>query len=94
MTETGPNTATRIAIEFLTLWMEQDREGAIEHIGGMLDEPNAPSPEAIIAGQCNLSMALAIKLAKERGALTLDELRTKTGEIIQELSLELEDLPD
>ena len=51
-------------------------------------------PGVIIAGQCNLSMALAMKLAAERGAVTLDELRTKAGEIVQEVSRALEYLPD
>jgi hypothetical protein len=94
MSEIGPNTASRIAIEFLTLWMEQDRDGAIEHIVRVLNEPNAPDAGVIIAGQCNLAMALAMKLAAERGAVTLDELRTKAGEIVQEVSRALEYLPD
>jgi hypothetical protein len=94
MSEIGPNAATRVAVELLTLWIEQDREGAIDHIVRVLSDQDAAGAASIIAGQCNLSAALAFKLAVERGARTLDEATTKVGEILQEAALELKGLPE
>jgi hypothetical protein len=94
MSEIGPNAATRVAVELLTLWIEQDREGAIDHIVRVLSDLDAAGAASIIAGQCNLSASLAFKLAVERGARTVDEATTKVGEILQEAALELEGLPE
>jgi hypothetical protein len=92
MGKIDPATAnTRTAIEFLTLWMEQDGVGAPAYIERVLNDPNGPGPRSIIAGQCNLSMLLALALAKERGAVTAEELWTEVGEILQELSRNLPD---
>jgi hypothetical protein len=41
---TDPNqatAATRVAIEFLMLWMEPNRQSAAEHILRVLDDPGA-----------------------------------------------------
>ena len=92
MSEMNPATAgTRIAIEFVTLWMEQDRLCAAEHIARILNDPDTPGAPLIVAGQCNLAMLLVFMLARERGARTADQLRTRAGEILQELS---QDLPE
>ena len=53
--ETG---STRVAIEFLTLWMEPGDEAgqrAAEHITHVLHE-EGEDPVSVIAGQLNLSM--------------------------------------
>jgi hypothetical protein len=87
MSEEDAATAnTRTAIEFLTLWMDQDGVGAPAYIERVLNDPNGPGARDIISGQCNLSMLLVLALAKERGAMTADELWTKVGEILQEVS--------
>jgi hypothetical protein len=90
MSEMNPATAgTRIAVEFVTLWMEQDRLCAAERIARILNDPDTPDAPFIVAGQCNLAMLLVLMLAKERGAITADQLRTEAGEILQELSRDL-----
>jgi len=88
MSEMNPATAsTRVAVEFLTLWMESDRLRAAEHFERVLDDPNGPPARSIIAGQCNLGMLLVLMLAKERGA-GADMMDTAHG-ILQELSRDL-----
>jgi hypothetical protein len=86
MNEVDPAIAnTRRAIEFLTVWMDQDRVDAPAYIERVLNDPNESGARNIIAGQCNLSMVLVLALAKERGAVTAEELWMKVGEILQEL---------
>ena len=80
---------TRRAIEFLTVWMDQDGVDAPAYIERVLNDPNGPDVRSIISGQCNLSMLLVVALAKERGAATAEELWTKVDEILQELSRSL-----
>lgn len=87
MSEMNPATAaTRVAIEFLTLWLEPDRERAAAHIRGVLGDPDGPDAASIIAGQCNLSMILVLELAKAQGAA---DLRERAGEFLSELSRQL-----
>ena len=72
--ETG---STRVAIEFLTLWMEPGDEAgqrAVERIAHVLRE-EGEDPVSVIAGQLNLSMLLVLHLAKERGATEADMLQ-------------------
>jgi hypothetical protein len=96
MDEMNPAIAgTRVAVEFLTLWMEQDRLNTAAHIAEVINDPNGPGAPSIVAGQCNLGMLLVLRLAKERGAVTAEELGAKADQILQELSLELSrDLPE
>jgi hypothetical protein len=87
MSEMNPATAaTRVAIEFLTLWMEPDRERAAAHIRMALGDPDGPDAASIIAGQCNLGMILVLEVARAHGAA---DLRERAGEILQELSRQL-----
>jgi hypothetical protein len=89
MSETNPATAsTRVAVEFLTLWMESDRLGAAEHITRVLSDPDGPAAHSIIAGHCNLGMLLVLMLAKERGAGADDMIETARG-ILADLSRDL-----
>jgi hypothetical protein len=60
--------ATRIAIEFLTLWMEQDRNGAAEHITRVMTDPEGPQTAHVVAGLLNLNMFTIFELAKANGA--------------------------
>lgn len=79
--------ATRVAIEFLTLWMEDDRRGAAEHITNVL----GPQPEpvaAAIAGLLNLNMHALFALAKARGAEP-DDIRAWAGDYLKHLSPDL-----
>jgi hypothetical protein len=69
MTTPNPATAaTRIAIEFLTLWLEDNRQAAAEHMYDVLHDPASPQVEALIAGLLNLSMLFAFEAAKANGA--------------------------
>jgi len=89
MSEMNPaTTGTRIVVEFVTLWMEQDRLCAAEHIARILNDPDTPGAPLIVAGQCNLAMLLVLMLAKERGA-GADDMKDKAREILQDLSRDL-----
>lgn len=85
--------ATRVAVEFLTLWLEPGdaaRRAAAEHIFEVLNQAGNPPAEAVIAGQLNLSMLLLLTLARERGheaATLLDAGRA----ILRELAVKLPD---
>jgi hypothetical protein len=69
MKDPNPATAaTRVAIEFLTLWLEDDRWVAAEHIYDVLHDPATPQTEAVIAGLLNLNMLFAFEAAKANGA--------------------------
>jgi hypothetical protein len=87
MREMNPATAAiRVAIEFLTLWLENDRQRAAAHIRMVLGDPDGPDAAAIISGQCYLSMVLIIELAKAQGA---EDLPERAGEILRGLSRRL-----
>ena len=87
MTEMNSATAaTRVAIEFLTLYLEPDLQHAAAHIRKVLGDPDGPDALSIIAGQCNLGMILVLELAKSQGAADPHE---RAGEILQELSRQL-----
>jgi hypothetical protein len=87
MSEMNPATAaTRVAIEFLTLFLEPDLQHAAAHIKVALDDPDGPDAASIIVGQCGLSMALILELAEAQGA---EDVRERAGEILRELSRRL-----
>jgi hypothetical protein len=87
MSEMNPATAaTRVAIEFLTLFLEPDLQHAAAHIKVALDDPDGPDAASIIVGQCGLSMVLIFELAKAQGA---EDVRERAGEILRELSRRL-----
>jgi hypothetical protein len=87
MSEMNPATAAiRVAIEFLTLWLEDDHQRAAAHITMALGDPDGPDAASIIAGQCYLSRVLILELAKAQGAEDLDE---RAREILRELSRQL-----
>jgi hypothetical protein len=87
MSEMNPATAAiRVAIEFLTLWLEDDHQRAAAHIRMALGDPDGPDAASIIAGQCNLGMILVLEVARAQGA---EDLRERAGEILRELSRQL-----
>jgi hypothetical protein len=89
MSEINPATAnTRVAIECLMLWMEQDRLGAAQHIAKLQDDPDGPGADAIIVGFLSLSHLLVLMLAKERGAQREDLVDMARG-ILSSLSRDL-----
>ena len=70
----NPVTAsTRVGIEFLTVWLEGDKQFATEHINRVLKDPDGPGADKAIVGLLNLSMLLALQLAKAQGAENLEE---------------------
>jgi hypothetical protein len=74
MSDMNPVTAsTRVGIEFLTVWLEGDKQFATEHINRVLKDPDGPGADKAIVGLLNLSMLLAFQLAKARGAENLEE---------------------
>jgi hypothetical protein len=90
MDETNSATATtRVAVECLTLWLQSDRQRAVDHIADLATDPGGPGPTNIIVGLLNLSSWLVLTLAKERGAATDDELREKAGDILRDFSRQL-----
>jgi hypothetical protein len=91
MDETNPAAATRVAVECLTLWLEQDRQRAIDHIANLETDPSRLGPTNIIVGLLNLSSWLVLTLASAQGATTDDELRKKAGDILREFSRLLSD---
>jgi hypothetical protein len=74
MSDMNPVTAsTRVGIEFLTVWLEGDKQFATEHINRVLKDPDGPGADKAIVGLLNLSMLLALQLAKAQGAENLEE---------------------
>jgi hypothetical protein len=89
MTDPNPATnATRIGIEFLTLWNEVDRKVAATHIVERLTAPDAPDPLTVIVGLLNLSELILLTLARESGA-EAENLRTWAAEWLQTHSPQL-----
>jgi hypothetical protein len=87
MSEMNPATAAvRVAIEILTLWLEDDHQRAAAHIKMALADPAGPDAAGIIGGQGYLSMVLILELAKAQGA---EDLHERAGEILRELSRQL-----
>jgi hypothetical protein len=87
MDEMPPTTtSTRVAVECLMLWLEQDRASAALHIAQLKQDPS--EADEMIVGLLNLSHKLLLKLAKERGATPYD-LEKKEREILSDLSLKL-----
>jgi hypothetical protein len=83
-----PTAYTRVAIEFLTLWMEpgdQARLEAARHIEGIVEAPDANIP-GIIAGLLNLNTVTLFELAKARGAMTEEMYYRVAGDFLRELS--------
>ena len=74
MSEMNPVTAsTRVAIEFLTVWLEGDKQFATEHINRVLKDPDGSGADEAIVGLLNVSMLLAVELAEAQGAEILEE---------------------
>jgi hypothetical protein len=89
MSETNRVTAsTRVAIEFLTVWLESDREFATEHIYRVLKDPDGPGADMAIVGLLNLSMLLAFEMAKAQGA---EDLQERVRKYLSNLSAQLPD---
>jgi hypothetical protein len=80
--------ATRVAIEFLTLWMEpstEARKRAAAHITEVMNEEETFS---VIAGLLNLNLLSLFHLAEERGADESNMVERARG-ILQEWSPQL-----
>lgn len=98
MAEQDPRvSATRVGIEFLTLWLEPGvaaRQAAADHMfevlkgsdGRRLDQ--AKTHEAL-SGLLNLGSFLVFQLAKAQGATTGDEAYEKAAEILRGISQSL-----
>ena len=87
MSEMNPVTAsTRVGIEFLTVWLEGDKQFATEHINRVLKDPDGPGADKAIVGLLSLSMLLAFELAEERGA---EDMREWARKYLSNLSAQL-----
>ena len=90
MDETNPASASaRVAVECLTLWLEQDRQRAIDHIAKLQVDPSGPGPTNLIVGLLNLSSWLVLTFASAQRATSEDELREKAGAILREFLRQL-----
>jgi hypothetical protein len=85
MSEMNPAivAGTRIAIEFLTVYNEQDQQTAYAYIDAVLNDPTGPGIPSIIAGQLNVGAALVVMLAQARGAVTPHDITMVAGEILR-----------
>jgi hypothetical protein len=90
MDETNPIGANaRVAVECLSLWLEQDRQQAIDHIANLQVDPSGPGPTNLIGGLLNLSSWLVLTLASAQGATNDEELREKAGVLLREFLRQL-----
>lgn len=90
MDETNRASASaRVAVECLTLWLEQDRQRAIDHIAKLQVDPSGPGPTNLIVGLLNLSSWLVLTFASAQRATSEDELREKAGAILREFLRQL-----
>ncbi|MEU1621752.1 hypothetical protein ABZ479_31200 [Streptomyces sp. NPDC005722] len=83
--------ATRLAIEFLTLWLEDDREGAARHIAGVVEGLDGAERMRMVAGLLNLNMFVVLDLAKARGA---EDYRADAGAYLRHLAAHLPEVGD
>ena len=87
MSDTNRLTAsTRVGIEFLTVWLEGDKQFATEHIYRVLKDPDGPGADMAIVGLLNLSMLLAFEMAKAQGA---EDLQERVRKYLSDLSAQL-----
>lgn len=85
---------TRLAIEFLTVWMDDsDEEMAFSHVTNVICADHQMSAlemsAAAVTGLLNVSKILLVRLAQARGAMSDAEIQDKASEILRELSLRL-----
>jgi hypothetical protein len=85
MSEMNPAivAGTRIAIEILAVWHEQDQPTAYAYIDAVLNDPTGPGAPSIMVGQLNVGVALVLMLAQERGAVTPHDITMTAGEILR-----------
>jgi hypothetical protein len=90
MDETNPATAaTEVAVESLTLWLE-DPQQAINHIANLEVDPSGPgATNLLVVGLLNLSSWLLISLAGTQGEATDVELQERATDILRKLSQRL-----
>ena len=90
MDEATPATAaTEVAVESLTLWLE-DRQQAINHIANLELDPSGPAGTTnLIVGLLNLSSWLLVSLAETQGEATDVELQERATNILGKLSRRL-----
>jgi hypothetical protein len=86
-----PTGTTRIAVEFLTLWMGSDRKRAAEQIARVQQDPDGPGADAIITGLLNLNMLTLFRLATAQGATTTDTFYEQATAILRDMSRLLSD---
>ncbi|MFD8974648.1 hypothetical protein [Streptomyces sp. NPDC059593] len=87
---TDPQGATRLAIEFLSLWIEPDRQAAATHIKEALDASTGPNPEfSAIAGLLNLSQFLLAEVVKANGASSAEDYDRLAREYLSRMSINL-----
>jgi len=85
--------ATRIAVEFLTLWIQPDAEARAEataYICQRLTEPDALPIEDVLAGHLNLARLLLFRCAVQESN-NPDDLFRDVQAILQQMSPSLPD---
>jgi hypothetical protein len=87
--------ATRIAVEFLTLWIQpeaQARAEATAYIEQRLSEPGTPPIEEVLAGHLNLARLLLFRCAVQESNCP-DDLFRDVQAILQQMSPSLPEDP-
>ena len=88
-----PPAPTRVAIEFLTLWMEPGDEArldAVQHMTRIIIH-GPDNIGSIVAGLLDLNLLTLFRLAQAEGAETEDAIAAKAGAILREWSRQLPD---
>jgi hypothetical protein len=88
MSEMNPAivAGTRIAVDLLTVWTEQNQVSAVNHVDAVLNDPNGPGAPIIVVGQLTVGAALVVMLAQAHGAVTANEIMAMAGEILRGLA--------
>ena len=92
MVHQEPTTqAARIAVEFLTLWIQPEAEARAEattYIEQRLSEPDAPSYQDVLAGHLELARLLLFRCAVQESACP-DHLFRDVQAILQQMAPKL-----
>ncbi|MFF0759469.1 hypothetical protein ACFYWH_05440 [Streptomyces sp. NPDC003737] len=86
--------ATRLAIEFLSIWLEGDQQAATEHIARVIHAPGGPHPIVAINGLLILSHFMVLEIAKTRGATDAASFNALAREYLANMSINLPPGPD
>ncbi|WBB64082.1 hypothetical protein O7599_16870 [Streptomyces sp. WMMC500] len=91
---TNPDEAKesiRIATEFLSLWLKDDREKAVRHIARVVHGADDHGRDRIITGLLNLNMLVILQLAQAHGTEDDEDMTAWAHEHLRRIAGELPD---